>query len=321
MDIKQKIKNFIYGDNTDRMFSLYKKRFDRYSFVDCKCTTKKQLEASIIRLYHTIEKGLSYVNYRAGFGKENVKKLIISLQQYAEKYDVGDFCYRTGLSCLNEYVQKNRKYDFCDDELEKIIAELPGEPNNCGGVVRISAYSDDALNAMNYEQLIKSRHSMRHFGQESVDKKRLDDAIQLAQHTPSACNRQGWKTRVISDKAIMAEVLRNQNGNKGFGQEFDQLLLITSDVRCFQRDREIFQAFIDGGMYAENLINALFYRGIAAVPLSASLTSTQEVNARKLLGISDSEVFIMYIGIGCYPVPDECITTKSTRKPSETNWI
>ena len=49
----------------------------------------------------------------------------------------------------------------------------------------------EELKTLNYENFIKSRHSIRHFGSEAVDVELLREAIQIAQYTPSACNRQG----------------------------------------------------------------------------------------------------------------------------------
>ena len=132
---------------------------------------------------------------------------------------------------------------------------------------------------------------------------------------PSACNRQGWKTYIIQDKDMLEKVLKNQNGNRGFGQEFDKLLLVVGDLRCFIRDREVCQVYIDGGMYAMRVLDSLYYEKIASVPLSASLTKEQEENVRRLLKIDPAEVLIMFIGIGNYP--DECQTTKSERKPAD----
>ena len=117
---------------------------------------------------------------------------------------------------------------------------------------------------------------------------------------------------MISNKEIMQKVLNNQNGNEGFGNEFDKLILIVSDLRYFNRDRELFQAYIDGGMYAQSVLNSLHFQHIATVPLSASLSMKQEENIRKLLKLNGSEVLVMFIGIGNYP--DECLTTMSTRR-------
>ena len=311
--IISRIKRFFLGQPTRRIIDQYYKKFNQYAFIDCSCTTKEQFEASITRLYHTIEKGLSYDNYRPGFGPNNVKKLVQSLEQYvSKKYDTNTFFYETALSCLHEYVKKNRLSGLEDSSLENRLNKLIGQKNNLGGTISVSY--PFGSNKFNYEQLVTSRHSIRHFSNKPVDMKLLTDAIKLAQYTPSACNRQGWKTKIIKDRDLMAKILDNQNGNRGFGQEFDKLLVITSDLRAQQKDREIFQAFIDGGMYAESILNALFFKGIGSVPLSASLLPEQEKKVREYAKLEDAEILILFIGIGNYP-EKEFLTTRSERKP------
>ena len=92
---------------------------------------------------------------------------------------------------------------------------------------------------------------------------------------------------------------------------YSKLLIITADLCCFNFDREIHQAFIDGGMYAQSVLNALHFEGLGSVPLSASLSKEQEDNVREILNLKESEMLIMFIGTGKYP--DECKTTMSAR--------
>ena len=319
MSIKQEIIKFLHRDSTKKQIKKYVKRFNNYSFVDCQCVYPEQYEASIIRLYHTIEKGLSYEEYRPGFGKNNIEKLVSSLEQYSfNGFDTSKFFYQTALSCLYEYVHKNKKYGYEDPSLNMRIKSLPSKPNDFGGTILVS--KPQHVETLSFEQILLNRHSIRHFSNFPVDVSIIQDAVKLAQHTPSACNRQGWKTRIISNKEKIKQILANQNGNAGFGQEFDKLLVVTADLRMQQKNREVFQAFIDGGMYAENVLNCLYYKGVGAVPLSASLTYTQEKNVRSVIGVDDAEVFIMFIGVGNYP-DGEFLTTRSERKPIDVEVI
>lgn len=317
--VKEAIRPYYNRMNIKKLFNSYIKKFFKYSFVDCECDSFEQFEASITRLYHTIEKGLSYENYRAGFGTDNITKLLTSLEQYAAKgYDTSSFCYQTALSCLSEYIRKNRIFKYEDQKLEERFNKLPGSANECGGTIIVSACAHPEK--LTYEQLVTTRHSIRHFSEVPVDIGTLKEAIELAQYTPSACNRQGWRTRIVEDKEKIKIILANQNGNKGFGQEFDKLLVITSDVRAQQRNRELFQVFIDGGMYAESVLNCLYAKGIGSVPLSASLTADQENAVRAVTGMEDAEVFILFVGIGNYP-DGQFLTARSERRGANVEII
>lgn len=305
---KQMIRDELEYKNKD-----YLSRYAKYSFSGYKCIDAKQYEAVIIRWYHTIEKGLAYPDFRAGFGADNLNALLTSMENYiADGYSPDEFFYKTALSVLKAYQEKNAEYDYVNEELNARIAQLPGTANEVGGTIAPQAIGEEQVKQLGYADFIYSRHSMRHFSTEPLDKEKIHRAIALAQHTPSACNRQGWQARVILDKELIEKVLANQNGNRGFGNEFTGLILVTGDLRCFNRDRELYQVYIDGGMYAQSILNALHYEHIASVPLSASLISTQEENVRKLLSVDKPEVLIMLIGIGNYP--EDCLTTRSERR-------
>lgn len=310
--VKDKLKAIINKIELYIVYRRYKSKFFRFSFVDLKCSSLEQFEASITRLYHTVEKGLSYEKYRAGFGKDTVQNLVSSLQQYIDHgYTTDAFFYTAALSCLYEYIDKNKEYGYIDRKLEEKVKNIPGSNIHNGGAISISAPDNPEL--MTYDTLVKSRHSIRHFSSSHVDKKLIKEAVELAQYTPSACNRQGWRTRIVSDKSIVKEILSNQNGNRGFGEEIDKILVITADLRYQQRSRELFQAYIDGGMYAESVLNSLFFKGIGTIPLSAALTPRQEARVRKSIGLDDAEVLILFIGIGNYP-QGTFLTTMSKRK-------
>lgn len=296
----------------ERQGGEYESRFQAYAFSEQSCRDRIQLEACITRLYHTVEKGLSFPDYRPGFGRENVEKLMAALEQYAKSFDPADFCYETALSCLHAYVRKNKENGLDDPELAERIGALPGVSNELGGAIEVHKPPHDALRSMNFAQLLQSRHSIRHFSGDPVDTESLKQAVALAQLTPSACNRQGWRTRIVADPEKVKLILSNQNGNRGFGQEIDKLLVVSGDLRCFRQGRETYQVFIDGGMYAENLINALYYYGIASIPLSASLTREQEKQVQRILGFGDEEVLILFIGVGTYP--DRCLAARSERR-------
>lgn len=314
-----KVKQRIAGNTTHNLMNRYRKSFERYSFVDGECSSPEQFEASITRLYHTIEKGLSYENYRAGFGKDNIEKLVFSLEQYISKgYDTSAFFYETALSSLLAYVKKNREHGYEDAQLEVRIMKLPGKANDLGGTILV--FPPIHPERFTYAQLVTSRHSIRHFSDVPVDIELLKDAIKLAQHTPSACNRQGWKTRIVVDKEKIKTILGNQNGNRGFGHALDKLLIVTADLRAQQKSRELFQAFIDGGMYAESVLNSLYCKGIGSVPLSASLTPEQEKNVRSVVKMDEAELLILFIGVGNYP-EGASLTTRSARKPAEIEII
>ncbi len=319
MRIKEKIKtvaNMIVRKSSYKdLFNNYQKRYVKNTFGNGVYVNYSQYEAVITKMYHTVEKGLSYVDYRAGFGEKAIFELVDTMEKYSRNYDVNAFFYQTALCTLYEYIEKNRKYGYENKELESKIKNLSGMPNEVGGIITFNPENIPA----DFEEFVMSRHSIREFSNVPVDVEKLVSAIKLSQHTPSACNRQGWKTRIVADKDVLRTILNNQNGNRGFGDKIDKLLVITCDLCYFNKSREVHQAFIDGGMYAMNILHSLHYNKIATIPLSASLNVVQDENVRKAINMKNSEILIMFIGVGNYP--ETCQTTRSERRKADIEII
>ena len=81
---------------------------------------------------------------------------------------------------------------------------------------------------------------------------------------------------------------------------------------------EPFQCYVDGGLYAQNLINALHYVGLGSIPLSCGFMNDKLQKIQNCFGIPENEVMILIIGVGVM-----CADMKiaiSTRKPiTQTN--
>ena len=298
----------------------YSQLYSKRAFYAVVCNSEKQYEALITCYYHAIEKGLSYINYRPGFGKDTVASLLETMEGYLSKgYDPEGFCFSTAVSVLKKYVEKNEEYGIEDLILEEKIRNLGIEGNDKGGVLRFDPLVIDEIQQLDYKSFVNSRRSIRTFSEESVDIGVLKKAIQLAQKTPSSCNRQPWQTIIVCDMSRVKQILENQNGNAGFGDKIEKLLLITVDLECFNAYEELFQPYIDGGMYALSVLNALHYYGIASIPLSAALSDRQEKMIRKYAKMSESEKLILIIGVGKYP--EFCITPRSERHEANIRLV
>jgi nitroreductase len=307
--------------HTKKLAKLDSKRFMNHSFImQHNVKSFEQYEAKITKLYHSIEKGLSYEETRLGFGKEVLDNLLLLMNGYKScGFPLDTEFYSTALSNLYKYIELHEKKGYDVEHLKQQVKNLNGRSNDLGGTydLRIKEVLEN-LNC-DFEKFSMSRHSVRDFSDKPVDIELVKKAIHLAQNTPSACNRQGWKIRVIADDSVKRVMEKNQNGNRGFGHLIDKYLLITTDSRYFAMPRERNQPYIDGGMYAMNLLYSLHYNGIATIPLSASLTYEQEKNIRRALKLEESENLILFIGIGNYL--ESCKIPKSTRKTPEITII
>lgn len=60
----------------------------------------------------------------------------------------------------------------------------------------------------------------------------LEKALSLAQQTPSACNRQGWKTHIFQGENSH-KLIEWQGGCHGFEDQVNTSILVTTDLRAF----------------------------------------------------------------------------------------
>jgi hypothetical protein len=96
-------------------------------------------------------------------------------------------------------------------------------------------------------------------------------------------------------------VLAFQNGNRGFGDQVNKVIVVTTDLQAFVTPGERNQCWIDGGMFSMSLIHALHSLGVATCCLNWSVEMDIDRAMRVSAGIPECEAVIMLIAIGHYP--------------------
>ena len=261
----------------------------------------EKTQYTLSRLVHTIEKGMSMRNPRKGFGQQKVDIVLDYLIDYAKKFAKQDKSFlQYPINAIYSYIQYTTE---CGVEILNIeskfkrLIELSGmQPEKYkGGVAMVRKEDIELACRSNFKDLLMHRHSVRYFTEKVPEIESINAALELAQRTPSACNRQGWKTHVfLGDKST--ELIKWQGGARGFEDEIKGAILVTANLKAFLF-YEVHQAYIDGGLYAMNLINALQYFGFGSIPLSAGFLN-EKLEKLKAFGIPENEVPIVVIGFG-----------------------
>lgn len=280
-----------------------------------------KMQYTLLRENHVIEKGMSMRNPRKGFGQQKVEALLDRLNKYFEHYGNIDAEFlRYPLSTIKTYIQYTEqngtevpviKSKFKDLELKVNIGTLELQ----AGIQETTKQEIINASSGNFESLLYSRHSIRYFSSKPVDRELIIKALELAQRTPSACNRQGWKTHVFEgDKSV--ELIKWQAGSRGFEDECRYSILVTANLKAFLW-HEVYQAYIDGGLYAMNLINALHSLGLGCIPLSCGF-EYEKLRDLSKFDIPENEVPILIVAFG--NLQDTFSYAVSTRKDvSKTN--
>ncbi len=300
----------------------YWKRLCRYNASIRTDKDMRKMQYTLLRENHIIEKGMSMRNTRHGFGQAKVGALIERLGKYNRRYGQTDRDFLIyPLSTIKEYIAYQHRDNVEITDIEKRFQQLCGEIGMSAeslvipsGIERKKADELREQARKDFPSLLYSRHSIRYFQEELPTKETLERALELASRTPSACNRQAWHTHVYFGNDVH-ELLRMQEGCKGFCDDIHCCIVVTADMKGFLK-HEPFQCYIDGGLYAQNLINALHHVGLGTIPLSCGFMSDKLLAMQKRFGIPENEVMIVIIGTGV--MPDEMKIAISTRRPIST---
>ena len=280
-------------------------KFISYSNILYRWNNIDKLLGQIIAEYHVIEKGLTMQDMRLGFGKNILMDLINHCELYSTRYEAinEQFLYAIRVIKEYEYVHKINNYLLEKDVKDKITKILLQYDNVIkSDQINISKVEYFKYTESSFDDFSNSRHSVRSFSG-IVDIEKIKLAIKLAQNSPSACNRQPNRVYILQNKNIINSVLATQSGNRGFGHQADKIIILTVELGVFLSLSERNDAYVNGGIYAMNLLYALHFYKIGACALNWCAMPEKDKELRKIIEIPESEIVILLIA--CGEVPDE----------------
>ncbi|MDO8413541.1 MAG: nitroreductase family protein [Gallionellaceae bacterium] len=273
------------------------------------------LEAKIIRSYHRLEKGLALPQPRPGFGQDAVYTTLQGVEKYIERFGPNHTTARA-LHTLREFIDFNRTNGmdmaWLEQRLTSLAVHHPVEITE-GGTRQVSREAIMAAAQKDLSAFFSSRFSVRQFSNEAVSDELIRHAVAMAQKSPSVCNRESGRVFVATTAARKAALLELQNGNRGFGDSADRILVITSHMDSFLTVGERYQCWIDGGLFAMSLIYAFHSLGVGSCCLNWSVEPPTDQAFKKISGIPVDHAIIMLLAIG--HLPPNLLVAQSPRRP------
>jgi nitroreductase len=272
----------------------------------------ERLAAHICMDYHRLEKGMALPSPRYGFGRDVVMRLIRSVGRYESRYGPAEVT-TFARGALLGYRRFNQ--GRLSPEVEQAVAAFlastdDGEPT--GGVDTLTADTLFPFDSDVAQRFMLSRRSVRQFDGRPVSREVLRQAARLAQQAPSVCNRQSARIFASNQRERMDEMLRFQNGNRGFGDRLGAVIVVASDMRAFTSMGERNQCWVDGGIFAMSMALALHSLHVGACMLNWSVEPGRDRALRRCLGIEDHYAIITMMGAG--HVADELTVAASPRR-------
>lgn len=303
--IRPYIRNLYRISMTLKFFTYDFIRYIKYGAWRGDMTDAELRNYNSAMVYHGLEKSLSYKVRNQNSGWRNASQ-ILDLLKIAHKNENIGFHDKKAKKVLETFL--NLPENLNDERTDKIKNELStlnfyefNSDQNYGAFeYSLTDYKKGILE--NPEVFFFSRYSLREFKDDIVKKEDIQRAVELAMKTPSVCNRQAWGIYHTSDKEVKDIVLTYQHGNKPFGEQIPNLMVITTDLKAFFSADEHYQHWIDGGLLSMSLMYAFHSLGIATCALNWSAKPKNDLALRKYLNIKPNHTIIMVIAIG---YPDE----------------
>lgn len=328
-----KIMWFVTNRNRPRLYSaltpirlgwayLYDaRRFSRAAHLTDPFKNRQTAQAHLLRAAHGLEKGQALSSPRPGFGSAKIKDLIACTARYQALFGCDEIS-RASIGVLRGIQRFHSRTGHAAPEWEAALRGLEeSEAKNAAAAVceipsvRMSRSEVLAALPADPEAFFRRRCSIRQFQAGPIERSLLERAVRFAQKTPSVCNRQCSRVRIYTDQADMADVLRHQDGNSGFGHEAGAVMVVTADLSCFYKEAERNQAFVDGGMFAVSLVYALHSVGLGSCLLNWSRGPYDDAELRRKLEIPDNEVVITMLVAG--NLRENFMVAASPRRPIE----
>lgn len=295
-------------------------RFVKYATLGGWPSTYAQYQSVLTKEYHSIEKALSFRDFRPYSSQRSIKALFAVIDRGVPTYGLGS-AGNTALHVIAEYIKYHHSLGFNNDYIQDLSNRLENyllaSDKNWidGGTFEITRKEMLEKSACDLEPFLHSRFSVREFSDKSVDISLVKQAVFLAKKTPSVCNRQGWKLHLVTTKPQVEQILGLQGGSRGFSDTVDKLIIVTSVIGAFHETRERNQNWIDGGMFSMSFLYALHSLGVGSCCLNWTVKPALDKKLRKLVPMQKDESVIMLIAVGHYP--DVFKVCQSARKDTE----
>ena len=281
------------------------KRFTKNAYLNHRIAGDEEAMLSrMTQLAHGIEKGLSFREPKQPFFLSKIEGLLNVTNSFLDARGiVADkrlVMVDTALQRYIEFHDDGKGGSLLPIELKQSILGLLDRMKLPKGeaVLEVNIGSDHGVTVDEFKTFLRTRRSIRDFSEHKIQVSEIVECIEMAMHSPSVCNRQSWRVVVLDDETTKNRALSFQNGNKGFGHEASQVLVVGCDLRSFCFGVERNQAFVDGGLFCMSLVYALHSKNIGSCCLNWCVPSNRDRKFRKSLGLEDWFRTTMLIAVG-----------------------
>lgn len=272
----------------------------------------ESIKSSLRTSCHIIEKGLTMPKTRLGFGQDRVFTLINQINS-AEKYEnIKEL--ETAVGILKNYDLFHKANSFkLDKNLQDSIDSVLRKYLNINTLEQLNYQRDEffLFSDSNFSDFSNSRRSVRNF-EKKASREQIEKSFSLALESPAACNRQLVKYHIYEKEADIQNILKCQNGNRGFNHLIPQVCIITVDLNMMGKNEQN-DVYFNAGLFAMSLVYAFHHNKVACCMLNWAVGPKEDKLLRAASNIPIQESIAVLIAFG---IPSKEINiAKSDKKP------
>ncbi|MBI1178622.1 nitroreductase [bacterium] len=162
-------------------------------------------------------------------------------------------------------------------------------------------------------ELAVRRRSVRWFLPRPVPHEMIDQAIEIAGLSPSACNRQPFEFRVFDDPDLVRQVTALPGGVGGYAQNIPVIVVVVGQLWHFAGDQDRHLIYTDASLAIMSFVFGLEVQGLSSCCVNWPDIREREQKMAALLGLRRDERPIMLVALG-YPDPAGMVPY-SAKKP------
>jgi len=273
-------------------------------------------------LSHGLEKGLSHPERKDVFGVQYVDAIVALIRASPDVQAVhahGRFPWILGT--LKEWYEHHQCSVRVPAATLQACRKILSEASGCTALAAAQTKSREAIQTAargDFREMALARHSVRDFDDREVDSESIVEAVELALRSPSACNRQSVRVVCLSRGAQMDAALELQNGNKGFREKINKLLIVGFDMRGYLADHERNLGYVDSGLFLMSLVHALHYQGLGTCCLNWAVDAHTDKALHERVGLPEYLNVACLLAVGHLP---EMLTVAASHRIKSCNAL
>ncbi len=258
------------------------------------------------RNIHRLEKGLIMVPQKPVFAGDYISETIDyyeqAVKQYIENKENIDLTeLQWAHDVLKQYfnvVETNNKVvNNANRRFEATLKTYDG-----GQESKMPYLSRDRIQShVAFDDLLmlsRQRRSIRWFQQKKVPRQLVDQALLVAQQSPSACNRQCFEFKIFDEPELTARVAKMPFGASGYAHQIPTMVVVVGKLSSYFSPRDRHIIYIDSSMAAMSFMLALETLGLSSCVINWPDFEPLELKMQKKLGLDTSDRVVMLLAVG-----------------------